>query len=183
MRKDACSGSYSSPSTTLSSPSPVAHGGAATKLGEEQQRQASEHEEEYEEEEEEDLHPLSTNAIAFSQFAYPCSSPTSSTNDGEGVPYLIDSIGALACRIIRVVDLSVKFVPPTGTDEEHGQNKRGFPTRIPEVAKQSGTLLFVAEVCGVDRAPGEGVLPEEARSKPLLYCDRKFVSVAQHQPL
>lgn len=107
------------------------------------------------------LHPLDTNAIAPSPHAR-------SYRGSVGVPYLVDAVGALACRITRVVDLTV-----SSSDQQDLGSDDAFRTRIRAAARTPGTILFIAEVCGVDRAP-----PQRGEDRtPLLYCDRSFVTV------
>lgn len=122
----------------------------------------------------ENIHPLDLNAIAFSEYAHPAHS--SQETKGEGVPFLVDAVGALACRIIRVVDLADSPVVETRAIPD-----QSLETRLRARARLPGTFLFIAEVCGVERTrqPLRAMdhYPPQSRRKPLLYCNRAFVSV------
>ncbi len=127
-------------------------------------------------EDENTSHPLETERIAASRHAH------------EGVPYLRDAIAAMACRLVRTVDLgalrrSADPAAAAAASEQREGEKEGAE------GEGERSMLFLAEVVGVDKMPSPGpgsgsdvrqdgaTADEDEDARPLLYWRRAFAKV------
>ncbi|KDN44731.1 hypothetical protein K437DRAFT_209424, partial [Tilletiaria anomala UBC 951] len=118
------------------------------------------------------LEPYSTGTRdASSETAHPLDlHETHPSRFASGVPFLADAVGALACRLVGVLDMrhGVSEVAWTPTKHMNGPEKLLLPRGS---EGHTGSLLFIAHVCGIDKVHAR---EDDERTRPMVYWQRNF---------
>ncbi|PWN19021.1 hypothetical protein BCV69DRAFT_300804 [Microstroma glucosiphilum] len=145
-----------------------------------------------------DAHPLHMEDLVMSAHAFSSRSSTAGGSvgtdkgqreveeegEGEGVPLLRDSLGALACTLETSLDLGSEVITMDSSAHDRGEGEG--QGKVDE-AEEAGSRLFIARVDAVEgvqqancsTGAGGGVESDEESKLPLLYWRLGFTTVKQ----